>query len=222
LEYLPSIGYNLAMSLHPFLNGLWAGYAIAIPVGAIAILIIDLALRHGFAAGFAAGAGAASVDLVYASAAGLAGQLLAGWLAPLSAVLHPLSACALIGLGVYGLWRVWQARRGPAPTAQTSSVTATHPMRLYAQFVGLTLINPATVAYFLALILGRLSGTLITVGDRLLFVLGVGLSSLSWQSLLALLGSLAHRRLTPRWQTTLSVAGNVMVMVLGAQMLLSF
>ena len=38
-----------------FIDGLIAGYGIAIPVGAIAILIIESALRHGIAVGFSAG-----------------------------------------------------------------------------------------------------------------------------------------------------------------------
>jgi threonine/homoserine/homoserine lactone efflux protein len=46
------------------LAGLVAGYAIAIPVGAIAVLIIHTALTQGLRAGLAAGAGAATADLV--------------------------------------------------------------------------------------------------------------------------------------------------------------
>lgn len=208
------------MSLNPLFSGLWAGYAIAIPVGAIAILILEIAMRRGFGLGVAAGAGAATVDLIYASTAGLAGQLLAEWLAPLSAVLKPVSACVLIGLGVYGLWRLGQTRHVPA-AANAPAPTIQHGAgRIYAQFIGLTLINPATVAYFIALILGPLSGELLTLADRALFVVGVGLASLSWQSLLAFIGALAHRRLAPRWQTAISVLGNGMVILLGAQMFL--
>ena len=42
-----------------FWEGVLAGYGIAIPVGAIAILIVDLGLRRGFQPAFMAGAGAA-------------------------------------------------------------------------------------------------------------------------------------------------------------------
>ncbi len=38
-------------------EGVLAGYGIAIPVGAIAILIIEMGLRRGFRLGFMAGAG---------------------------------------------------------------------------------------------------------------------------------------------------------------------
>jgi hypothetical protein len=49
---------------------------IAIPVGPIAILIIELGIRRGFSVAFCAGAGAASADLVYVTLAALAGTFL--------------------------------------------------------------------------------------------------------------------------------------------------
>ena len=92
-----------------FWEGVLAGYGIAVPVGAIAVLIVDMGLRRGFRPAFMAGAGAASADFLYASLAALAGGALAA--------------------------------------------------RIYAQFLGLTLLNPLTVAYFAALILGRGAGS---------------------------------------------------------------
>ena len=53
-------------TLDAFLNGVVAGYGIAIPVGPIAILILELGLRRGFRIALSAGAGAASADLIYA------------------------------------------------------------------------------------------------------------------------------------------------------------
>jgi len=40
------------MSVTAFIEGLIAGYGIAIPVGAIAILIVEMGLRCGFRIGF--------------------------------------------------------------------------------------------------------------------------------------------------------------------------
>jgi len=58
--------------LQAAIAGLLAGYAIAIPVGAIDVLIIHTGLSHGLRTGIAAAAGAASADLLYASIAALA------------------------------------------------------------------------------------------------------------------------------------------------------
>jgi len=53
----------------PFWEGVLAGYGIAIPVGAIAVLIVDMGLRRGFGFGLMAGAGAATADFLYAGLA---------------------------------------------------------------------------------------------------------------------------------------------------------
>jgi hypothetical protein len=55
------------MEFQSFWDGVLAGYGIAIPVGAIAVLIIDVSIRRGLAIGMQAGAGAATADLIYAS-----------------------------------------------------------------------------------------------------------------------------------------------------------
>jgi len=43
--------------MSPFVEGRLAGYGIAIPVGAVAILIVNTSIRCGFAVGFMAGPG---------------------------------------------------------------------------------------------------------------------------------------------------------------------
>lgn len=204
--------------MHSFGQGLLAGYAIAIPVGAIAILILETAMRRGLAEGAAAGAGAASVDLLYASLAGLAGQILAPRLVPLAAALRGASALVLIGLGVWGLWQLWLGRRRPAGDPRPLAWGGGGVGRTYAQFVGLTLLNPMTVAYFAALMLGQNSAAPLTAGDRLAFVAGVAAASFSWQFLLAGLGALARRRLSPRVQVWTSALGHLVVMALGARL----
>ncbi|MEW5986163.1 MAG: LysE family transporter [Chloroflexota bacterium] len=196
----------------PLWEGIIAGYGIAIPVGAIAILIVDVGLRRGFWLALSAGAGAASADFLYASLAAIAGEVLADWLTPLAAGLRLLSAGVLLALGGLGLWR---ARR----PSNTPKVADRGYGRTFSQFLGLTLLNPLTVAYFASLILGRSAGALVTIEQRILFVVGAGLASLSWQSLLAGLGALAHHRLSPRFQIITSVFGNLVIIILGLRML---
>lgn len=203
-----------------FGDGLLAGFAIAVPVGAIAILILETALRRGFAEGFAAGAGAATVDLLYASLAGLAGQVLAPLLAPIAPTLRVASGLVLIGLGAWGLWRVLAAARATASApARPAALLPGGWLRTYGQFVGLTLLNPMTVAYFAVLMLGQNARAPLLGLDRVWFVAGVAVASFAWQTFLAWLGALAHRRLSPRVQFWTSVLGNSVVALLGARLL---
>ncbi len=197
-----------------FWEGVLAGYGVAIPVGAIAILIVGVGLRQGFGPAALAGAGAATADLFYVTLAALAGEVLADALTPYAAPLRQGGALLLFALAAQGLWGVRSApTAGAAPVQGVASGG-----RVYVQFLGLTLLNPLTIAYFAALILG--SQTLLPdLGARAAFVLGAALASFSWQILLAAVGALAHRRLSPRFQVAVTVLGNVVVAGLGVRLL---
>ena len=196
-----------------------AGYGIAIPVGAIAILIVDMGLRRGFPPAFMAGAGAATADFIYALLAVIAGATLAAALAPYATVRcrSPAPSCCWPWAPTV-CGRPGRSKRGSG--SRTAATTDSQSLgRIYLRFLGLTLLNPLTIAYFGALILGRDAGATITPLDRLLFVLGAALASLSWQTLLAGLGSLANQRLSPRFQRLTSITGNLIVIALGVRIL---
>jgi threonine/homoserine/homoserine lactone efflux protein len=192
--------------LASFLTGVAAGYAIAIPVGAIAVLIVEIGIRRGFRTAAAAGAGAASADGLYASLAAIGGAAIAGILEPFARPLKIVAIGALLGIGLRGL--VLQLR---VPRSATGSPGIPGRARgTYARFLALTLLNPATVIYFAALILavpnlGR------GPAERAAFVAGAFLSSLSWQTTLAAVGAVAHHRLPPRFQTAISLFGNLVI-----------
>jgi threonine/homoserine/homoserine lactone efflux protein len=202
----------------PFIEGALAGYGIAIPVGAIAVLILQAAMRDGWRSGFAAGGGAASADLIYAGVAGLAGGLIAPLITPIASPLKWISAGVLIGIGLLGLWN---SRQPSAPAAGDQAPAPAGVMRTYLQFLALTLINPMTVVYFAAQIIGGRADLLTTPLARVLFIVGAGLASLSWQWLLALFGALAHRTLPPGFRAGSVIFGNLLVIALGIRIVVS-
>lgn len=180
--------------LSAFLIGAAAGYAIAIPVGPIAVLIVRTGLRRGFRIAAAAGAGTATVDLIYAITAVAVGSAVTS---VLSSVLTPMrlaAAAALLYLAVRSLLRL-----GRTDSALDTPGEDRSAARTYVLFIGLTLLNPATVAYFVTLAVG-LPQIAQDAGSRLAFALGASLSSLSWQTLLAGIGAALHTRLTPRME----------------------
>ncbi|HJS28170.1 MAG TPA: LysE family transporter, partial [Anaerolineales bacterium] len=151
--------------------------------------------------------------LLYALLAVLAGAALA----PYAPGLRLVSGLALLAFGGHGLWKALQVN-GRGEDAQP----AEDPRGLagvYTRFLGLTLLNPLTIAYFGALILGRDAAAAATTLDRALFVVGAGLASLSWQTLLAGLGALGNRRLSPGFRRGASIGGNLVVIALGARIL---
>jgi arginine exporter protein ArgO len=87
---------------------------------------------------------------------------------------------------------------------------STTPGRAYLGVLGLTLLNPATVVYFAALVLGR-GGE----GGGGWFVAGAFLASASWQLLIAGGGALVGRLLTgPRGRRITSLVSAVVIAVL--------
>jgi arginine exporter protein ArgO len=64
--------------------------------------------------------------------------------------------------------------------------------------------------YFAALILG-LASTGAGPAEKAAFVAGAGLASLSWQELIAFVGSRLHRRLSPRARAATGILGNLVV-----------
>jgi arginine exporter protein ArgO len=190
-----------------FLAGALAGYAIAIPVGAIAILIVDLGMRRGFRQAAAAGAGAATADFTYATLAVVAGTAVAALLAPIAWWLRVGAVVALVTIGLRGI------ARSLRPAATTASPPAATVLGTYLRFLGLTLLNPATIVYFAALILGLGSFGSEAI-ERASFVLGAFLASLSWQTTLAAVGSVGHRRLPARAQELFSLVGYLTIIAL--------
>lgn len=187
----------------------------AVPFGAIAILIVETAIRRGRSLGWAAGAGAATADFTYASLAALFGAALAALVGPIQVPLRVLSVVALVviaGRGIVGA--LAQARR-PADAPDLERLNQSSVARTYALFVGLTIVNPATLIYFVALILG-LPAVGSNAGDKAVFVVGAGLASLAWQLLIATAGSVLHQRLPPRAVEALSLAGYGLVLLIAA------
>src|SRR5690606_13925916 len=83
--------------------GFAAGLAIAMPLGAIAVLILRESMVRGVWFGLAAGAGCATVDLIYCGLAVALGASLADAVEPLLPTLALVSGLVIVGIGVYQL-----------------------------------------------------------------------------------------------------------------------
>jgi arginine exporter protein ArgO len=195
-----------------FLAGVVAGYGIAVPVGAIGVLIAGFSARTSLRIGAAAGMGAATADGIFALVAVAGGAAVAGIVAPVETPLRWLGAAVLL---VLAGWTAWGALRRPGATAREERPATA--LRAYAGVLALTLLNPATVIYFAALVLG--SGG---AGGGIWFVTGAFLASASWQLLIAGGGSLVGRVLTSdRGRLITSLVSSVVIAVLALGLLVS-
>ena len=194
-----------------FITGIVAGLAIAVPPGAIATLILQTGLHRGFRPAFAAGLGCATVDFLYASIAVFLGAAFVPVLGAAEPALRVAAGAALIAIGVVGMLGL----RRRAGTILTPTTT-TELLRTYLRFVALTLVNPATLAYFVAVALGLGREVL---ADAPAFIAGVVLATGSWQSLLALVSGSLHGRVGPSARGAITVVANGVVVALGVRIL---
>lgn len=190
-----------------FILGALAGLGVAMPLGAIGVLL----LREGVVAGFrVAAAGAAAVGLVdtaYCILAVTIGSMAAPWIGSLAPAPQVVAGVVLVGLGVAGIVRTGTPASATAPDRARSSIG------VFARFAALTVINPATLLYFVALTAALHSAE--PGGGRAVFVAGVGVASILWQLGLAGVGAVLGGRLRPAGQRAVSVTGSVIVLILG-------
>ena len=193
-----------------FVGGLLAGWGVAVPLGAIGLLLVREALAGGFRAGAAAALAVATVDGLYCAAAVLLGAAAAPVIASWGAAPALCAGLILVALGAHGLLR----RRAPAVAADRGRRPSA-PGRVFLTFAGLTAINPATLLYFTALT-AALPPSLGLEAAPLVFVAGALVASLAWQLVLVAVGAVWGGRIGERGQVILSTCGYGLVVVLGA------
>ncbi|MGW9172422.1 LysE family transporter [Streptomyces decoyicus] len=201
-----------------FLPGLWAGYALAVPVGALAVLLVSVTARTSFRVGASAALGVATADGLYALAAVAGGAALSCAVAPVAGPLRSLAAVLLLGMAVRTAVRALRNRG--TPDGPERDVLG-RPVRAYLAFLGLTLINPWAVLYFSALVLAGGAGTPAGVAGPAAFVAAVTLASVSWQLFLAAGGTVLGRALTgSRGRVVTALLSAVVVSALAIGLLL--
>jgi len=198
--------------LPALLVGVAAGLGVALPLGAIGVLLLQEGMTGGRRAAMAAATGVATVDLVYAGVAVLAGGAVTEALAGREALVRWTGAVVLAGLAVRGLAG---ARRPTGVPGASREIALATPFRSFVRFVGLTAVNPLTAVYFTVLTAGlgqRVSGAAAATA----FAIGVFIGSWAWQSVLGLAGALAGARLPTRARTWTTIAGNGLVLIFAA------
>ncbi|GAA2148897.1 LysE family transporter [Nocardioides koreensis] len=164
--------------LEVVVSGLVTGWAIAIPIGAVGAFLVTLTARTSFRVGAAGALGIASVDGAYATLAVVAGAALAALLAPVATPLRIASGVVLL---VIAALTAWHALAGSGRVREAAPMG---PRRAYALFFAITAVNPTTVVYFAAVVLGN-RHLVSTPAEAVAFVLAAFLASATWQLVLA-------------------------------------
>jgi len=197
--------------------GLLAGYGIALPVGAVATYLVALTARTSLKIGAFAALGVATADGLYALIATFGGSALAPVLQPFMLALRWGSAFVLIGLAVRGGVAAIRQYRKRQTTSQAGD-SPISPARAYLGLLGMTMMNPTTVIYFAALVLG--GRTTPDYLEQAVFIVAAFVASASWQLLLACGGALLGRALTgSRGRLITAMASSTLITALAVHLL---
>ncbi len=202
------------MDLSFFFKGLLIGASVSAPVGPIGLLCINRSLTEGRLRGFVSGLGAATADMVFCIIAGFGFTFVSRFLEEQALWISLVGACGLVFLGL----RIFFSR----PAEKSCAVTGGDLAHIYVSTFVLTLINPVTILFFVALFTSL--GVTLTHMDYpslTLLIMGVLVGAVLWWFLLTGCVSLLHHKLTQetiRWVNRIS---GTIVMVLGLLAFLS-
>jgi threonine/homoserine/homoserine lactone efflux protein len=203
------------------LEGVLAGLGIAMPVGPVAVLLVDLAMRRGFVHSVPGAIGVASADLTYATVAAVLGAAAADALEPVATPLRVVSIVVLLAIASVRTWRLVHRRRGDPAQADAERRSERGGAPTYLAFLGLTLLNPVTVTYFAALILGLQADSLTGATAKALFVAGAFGASAAWQLTLVAAGGLLHHRLPRNTAMVTGLVGNAVIVAFAIRLALA-
>ena len=201
--------------------GLVAGYGIAVPMGAIGVYLLTLSARTRWLTAAAAALGVATVDALYAGVAVVGGSALARALEPLAGACRMVAAAVLLGIA----WRTalaglrhyrTQRSEGARPPAYSSMSARQGFGALFA----MTCLNPTTVTYFVAVVVGGSASSATGVPGGSMFVTAAFAASASWQLLLASAGRVVGRVFAgPTGRLATATLSSVIVATLAVGML---
>ncbi|MCB5164854.1 LysE family transporter [Streptomyces bambusae] len=178
------------------LAGAAAGLGVAMPVGAVGVLLVQQSMRGPRRAAVAAAAAVAVVDMAYAALATAVGPMVSSALSGREAWVRLLSAAVLLAIAAHGLLSSRTSLAAPgAPAAEPAPDGGAGTLRTFLRFAGITLVNPTTALYFAALTTAQ--GSSLDGGAAgAVFVGAVFAASLGWQQLLVTAGSFAGSRIS--------------------------
>ena len=194
--------------------GFMAGLALAIPVGPMAIMLINTTISRGLRHGVVGALGMASVDAAYALAVFVVGGLIASALTSLKLLFGLIGAAILLVLGIQTTIKNLQLLQNQLNLAG-KTVDSGRLRKTFGTFIAATAVNAPTALYFLAI-----APNVATMGYEInpvnvtIFVVSVFFGSLIWQESLVFTGLAIRGITTNRFRAWIGLIGGVLIIAL--------
>lgn len=203
------------MHLDFLYKGLVLGFSVAAPVGPIGILCINKTIHKNFTAGFVSGLGAATADLIYGLMAGLGLTVISTFLINQKLWIQLIGLIFLIYLGMKTI-------------IKKDSDIEFHPatdkglIRDYFSTLFLTITNPMTILFFVALFAGLgLSNTINGLYPVLQLIIGVFSGSCIWWLFLSGLTHKLKTRINKKILKWIDLVSGILILLSGLLILIN-
>jgi len=162
------------MSLIYLYTGLLLGFSVAAPVGPIGILCINRTINKNFTSGFVSGLGAATADLLYGLIAAFGLTVISTFLIDQKFWIQLAGLVFLIYLGIKTIIR-------KDHDIEFKQSTDKGLIKDYLSTLILTITNPVTILFFIAVFAGLgLSNSINGLDSALQLIFGVFMGSCLW------------------------------------------
>ncbi len=197
-----------------FYIGFAAGLALAIPVGPMAIMLINTTLDRGWRSGVAGASAMATVDFLYALTVFLLGHAISTFFDTWGQLLSLGGAALLLALGLNTLLRNLMLLRNASPEVNAAKFGRT-PLGTFLIFAGATILNPPTALYFLGIApsVADLESSSV-LASALTFAIGVFIGSVIWQQTLAVGANTLRRFAQDRVRVVTGIIGGGLIIAL--------
>ena len=204
----------MALAAQILAEGVLVGFAVAAPVGPVAVVTIERTLHHGLVAGLAVGLGAAVADTILGAVAGFGITFLTTFIHENRTAIRLVGGAVLIALGL-----VLIASRA---TTKRRPITAADLLHAFLSAFAITISNPITIFAFLAIFAGLgFTETASTTGRAALLVGGIFLGAVLWWTTLAAMVSWHRHRVSERTLAAIKGASGYLILGFGVYALVS-
>jgi len=182
-----------------FIKALILGFSLAAPVGPIGLLVISRTIRKGQFYGFISGLGATFADGVYGCIAGFGFGAIINFLINHSDIIKPVGCVIMCLIGIKTFLSKTHVQKIKAKDAKNL-------VGAFTSVFFLTLSNPITIVFFIALF----SGLGLHVGESYFsiftFIIGVLVGSAAWWLILSSITGVVRHKINEK---TISVINKI-------------
>ena len=194
-----------------FTIGFLAGLALAIPVGPMAIMLVNTTISRGLRHGVFGALGMATVDGTYALAVFVVGGIIASTLSAFKLAFGLIGALILLILGIQTLAKNLSLM-GKQDLTQAALEKQGSVAKTFGTFVAATVVNPPTALYFLAIAPNVANmGFTLDPWNVAVFSIAVFVGSLIWQEALVFVGLAVRGVTTNRFRVWLGLLGGLLI-----------